>query len=65
MVELKTENGEYKRFSSLKRCAEYLLQTGYKNVKRVEELPMREREEYNMLPAIRVTKAGYIQVIVK
>jgi len=65
MVIIKTKEGKFKTFTSLKETAEYLLQTGYKYVKSIKELPPKYREEYNILPAIRVTKAGYIQVITK
>ena len=65
MVTIKTKEGEFKTFASLKETAEYLLQRGYEYVKNIKELSPKYREEYNILPAIRITKAGYIQVITK
>ena len=65
MVIIKIKEGEFKTFASLKETAEYLLQRGYEYVKSIKELSLIPIEEYNILPAIRITKAGYIQVITK
>ena len=70
MVELKERDGKILRFKSLRECAEYLLKTGYKYIKKLSELPLKTQKEYFYLgkpnlPAIRKTKAGYIQVVVE
>ena len=65
MITLKESDGKFKNFESLKEMAEYLLKTGYRYIKKRSELPKKAQEEYDNLPALRITKAGYVQVIVE
>lgn len=47
-------------------AAKYLLEHNYKYVKKISELPKRIQRYFRegLLPTIRTTKRGYIQVVV-